>query len=82
MANPFNHVMALTWRAISQEMVDVVGVDHVSIGTDQSATPGLLPAYDDFTRVIEAMLSGGFTPAEVAKIAGGNYMRIFAATAG
>jgi membrane dipeptidase len=26
-----------------KEMVDVVGVDHVSIGTDQGGTPGLMP---------------------------------------
>jgi membrane dipeptidase len=65
-----------------KEMVDVVGVDHVSIGTDQSAAPGLLPTYDDFTRVVQAMLSGGFTPSDVAKIAGGNYVRIFASAVG
>jgi len=65
-----------------KEMVDVVGVDHVSIGTDQSSTPGLLPTYDNFTLVVEAMLRGGFTPAETAKIAGGNYARIFATAVG
>jgi membrane dipeptidase len=65
-----------------KEMVDVVGVEHVSIGTDQSGAPGLLPAYDHFPRVVEAMLSGGFTPSDVAKIAGGNYVRIFAAAVG
>jgi len=32
--------------------------------------------------VVEAMLKGGFTPAETAKIVGGNYVRIFAASAG
>jgi len=28
------------------------------------------------------MLRGGFTPAETAKIVGGNYLRIFSASAG
>jgi len=63
-----------------KEMVDIVGVDHVSIGTDQSASPGLLPSYDTFALVVDAMLRGGFTPAETAKIVGGNYLRIFAAS--
>ena len=65
-----------------KEMADVVGVEHVSIGTDQSASPGLLPQYDDFTRLVDAMLNGGFTPADTARVIGGNYMRIFAASAG
>jgi membrane dipeptidase len=63
-----------------KEMVDVVGVDHVSIGTDASASTGLFPDYDKFTGLVDAMLSGGFTPADTAKIVGGNYLRIFAAS--
>jgi membrane dipeptidase len=65
-----------------KEMVDVVGVEHVSIGSDHSSSRGLFKGYGDFTPVVEAMLRGGFTPAETAKIAGGNYLRIFAASAG
>jgi len=37
-----------------REMVDVVGVDHVCIGTDQQTTPGALQDYGNFARVIEA----------------------------
>jgi membrane dipeptidase len=65
-----------------KEMVDVVGVDHVSIGSDHSSSQGLFKGYGDFTPVVEAMLAGGFTPAETAKIVGGNYLRIFEASAG
>jgi membrane dipeptidase len=65
-----------------KEMVDVVGVDHVSIGSDHSSSQGLFKGYGDFTPVVDAMLRGGFTPAETAKIVGGNYVRIFAASAG
>src|SRR5262245_45009611 len=65
-----------------KEMADVVGVDHVSIGADASSNPGLLQRYDDFTRLVDAMLRGGLTPADTAKIVGGNYMRIFAASTG
>ncbi len=63
-----------------KEMADVVGVDHVSIGTDTSSGPGLFPQYDHFTQLVDAMLRGGFTPADAAKIVGGNYLRIFAAS--
>jgi membrane dipeptidase len=65
-----------------KEMADVVGVDHVSIGGDASAAPGLLRKYDDFTRLVDAMLRSGFTPADAAKVVGGNYLRIFTASAG
>ena len=65
-----------------KEMADVVGVDHVSIGTDTSSTPGLFSEYGPFPRLVEAMLRGGFTRADAAKIVGGNYLRIFAASVG
>jgi membrane dipeptidase len=62
-----------------KEMVDVVGVDHVSIGTDQQVSPGSLQDYSQWVHLVAAMLRGGFTPEETGKIAGGNYMRIFKA---
>ena len=65
-----------------KEMTDVVGVDHVSVGTDASSAPGLFSTYDRFTALVEAMLRGGFTAADTAKIVGGNYRRIFAASVG
>jgi membrane dipeptidase len=60
-----------------KEMADVVGVDHDSIGTDQQVAPGSLQDYAHWVQLVAAMLRGGFTPEETAKIAGGNYMRIF-----
>jgi membrane dipeptidase len=63
-------------------MVDVVGVDHVSIGTDQQTAPGSLQDYAAFTALVEAMLRAGFKPDEAGKVIGGNYVRIFAASAG
>ncbi len=65
-----------------REMVDVVGVDHVSIGTDQQVSPGALQDYGDFGRLVDAMLASGFSPEEAGKLIGGNYLRIFAASAG
>ena len=63
-----------------KEIVDVVGVDHVSIGTDQHVTPGSMQDYKQWVHLVAAMLRGGFAPEEAGKIAGGNYVRIFRAT--
>jgi membrane dipeptidase len=62
-----------------KEMADVVGVDHVSIGTDQQVNPGSVQDYAKWVELVAAMLRGGFTPDEAGKIAGGNYLRIFRA---
>ena len=65
-----------------KEMADIVGVDHVSIGTDQHVTPGTVQDYTQWVHLVAAMLRGGFTGEEAGKIAGGNYMRIFRAAVG
>jgi membrane dipeptidase len=65
-----------------KEMAEIVGVDHVSIGTDQHVSPGSLPDYTQWVDLVAAMLRGGFTPEEAGKIGGGNYMRIFRAVVG
>ncbi len=65
-----------------KEMAEMVGVDHVSIGTDQHVTSGSVPDYTQWVHLVAAMLRGGFTREEAGKIAGGNYMRIFRAAAG
>ncbi|CAM4066464.1 dipeptidase [Bordetella muralis] len=65
-----------------KEMADIIGVDHVCVGTDQQVAPGALQDYAQWVNLIAAMLRGGFTPEEAGKIAGGNYMRIFRAAMG
>src|SRR5437763_16673922 len=65
-----------------KEMADIIGVDHVSIGTDQHVTPGSVPDYTQWVHLVAAMLPGGFTAEEAGKIAGGNYLRIFRAAVG
>ena len=59
-------------------MVDVVGVDHVGIGTDQLGLlgPSCLPSYADLPQ-LAAALSTRFKPPEVSKLLGGNYRRVF-----
>lgn len=60
--------------------VDIVGADHVSMGTDNAGF-GELPAvwddYSDFPQVVQAMRRRGFSAQEIRKIAGGNYVRLF-----
>ena len=65
-----------------KEMAEIVGVDHVSIGTDQFDARGCLEDYTRWVHLVAAMLRGGFTAEEAGKIAGGNYMRIFRAAVG
>jgi membrane dipeptidase len=65
-----------------KEMAELVGVDHVSIGTDQFDARGCVEDYTKWVHLIAAMLRGGFTPEEAGKIAGGNYLRIFRAAVG
>jgi membrane dipeptidase len=65
-----------------KEMAEIVGVDHVSIGTDQHVSPGSMPDYTQWVHLVAAILRGGFTPDEAGKIVGGNYMRIFRAAVG
>jgi membrane dipeptidase len=60
-----------------KEMADIVGVDHVSIGTDQFDSRGVVADYTRWVHLVAAMLRGGLTEEEAGKIAGGNYMRIF-----
>ena len=65
-----------------KEMADIVGVEHVSIGTDQFDARGCVEDYGRWMHLVAAMLRGGFTAEETAKIAGGNYLRIFRAAVG
>jgi len=65
-----------------KEMAEIVGVDHVSVGTDQFDSRGCLEDYTRWVHLVAAMLRGGFTAEEAGKIAGGNYMRIFRAAVG
>ena len=76
----------LAFRSIDQwvdgiaHAVDIVGADHVAMGTDNSGF-GELPAvwddYADFPLVVRAMRRRGFSAQEIRQIAGGNYVRLF-----
>jgi len=60
--------------------VDLAGVEHVGFGTDNSgfgATPAVWDDYRDFPLIVRLMRKRGFSPEDIRKIAGGNYLRVF-----
>lgn len=61
-------------------MADIVGVDHVGLGTDLLGLVGAsaLPGYADLPQ-LAAALRTRFNAAETEKILGGNYRRVFEA---
>ena len=73
-------------------VVDAIGVDHVGIGTDDDLLSsrtgtGLNRAWQGMTggffpTVVEEFLRQGFNSAEIAKISGGNFGRVFGAVTG
>jgi len=44
-----------------KEMVDVVGADHVGIGTDQQVNPGAIQDYASYGGLADEMLKSGFS---------------------
>ncbi len=63
-------------------MADVVGVDHVGLGSDMLGLPhgAVFSNYRQLPDLAEAMLTVGFSPTDVGKVLGGNYARVFSAT--
>jgi membrane dipeptidase len=60
--------------------VEAAGVDHVGLGTDNSgfgATPSVWDDYRDFPLIVRLMRRRGFSPDDIRKVAGGNYLRVF-----
>jgi membrane dipeptidase len=62
-------------------LVDVVGVDHVGLGSDMQGLvgPSTFGSYELLPELAAALLETGFSPAETGKLLGGNYARVFAA---
>ena len=66
-------------------MADVVGVDHVAIGTDMDGIPLQFATFDDYSEwpsIATALLARGYGRADVAKVMGGNVARVLRATIG
>jgi len=57
----------------------LVGIEHVGIGTDLNGTrtSTVIPTHKEFALISTSLLARGYTESDVAKIVGGNFMRIF-----
>ncbi len=64
-------------------MVDTTGIDHVGIGTDMGGltAPPTFSSYRQLPDLAAALSARGFSDDEVLKLLGGNYARVFAASA-
>ena len=62
-------------------MIAAVGVDHVGIGTDMDGiSPPSFVSYDDYAEwpsLGAALLARGYSRDDVAKVTGGNFLRVF-----
>ena len=63
-------------------MAAVAGVDHVGLGTDMLGLVGAatFDSYAQLPGLTAALLAAGFGAEDVAKLMGGNYARVFAAS--
>ncbi len=62
-------------------VVKLVGVEHVGIGSDFDGGGGLADCQDiaDFPKITEELLIRGYSAEDIAKIWGGNFLRVFKA---
>ena len=66
----------------SARLADVVGVQHVALGTDMNGLVGAstFRSYRDLPALAGALRQHGFSVEDVRRILGGNYARVFRAT--
>jgi membrane dipeptidase len=62
-----------------RRMADIVGVDHVGLGTDMLGfiSPPVFQSYEQLPSLGAALLSAGFSQSETEQLLGGNYRRVF-----
>ena len=68
------------WITSILRLIETVGIDHVAIGTDMDAN--FMPVfadYADWPLIPSALLAHGLSEADVAKVMGGNFLRLMAA---
>ena len=79
-AAPLRYKSIDEWVDGIAHAVNIIGVDHVGMGTDNSgfgALPAVWDDYSTFPLVLQSMRRRGFSAQEIRKIAGGNYVRLF-----
>jgi membrane dipeptidase len=71
------------WIGSILRLADAVGIDHVAIGTDMDAN--YMPVFSDYADwplIPAALLAHGMHEPDVAKVMGGNFLRVLAAQRG
>lgn len=63
-----------------RHVADLVGVEHVALGTDFDGTVSVPFDASGLPQLTEALLNAGFSPAEIRQIMSGNAIRIFRQT--
>lgn len=64
----------------TEELVEAIGIDHVALGTDMDAN--YKPVWDNYRKtpwVVGGLFKRGWSHEDVAKVMGGNFMRVFRA---
>ncbi len=59
-------------------VVNLVGVDHVGLGSDLDVIPAPVGMEDvtDFPKITEGLPTRGYSEEDIAKILGGNFLRV------
>ena len=63
-----------------EHVIDVAGIDHVGLGTDFDGVnylPEHLQDATDFPVITGALIERGYAEKEIAKVMGGNLLRVF-----
>lgn len=57
----------------------IIGIDHVGIGTDLNGMGAetVVPTHKEFALIPAGLLARGYSEGEVAKVVGGNFLRVF-----
>lgn len=71
------HITELVAHA--RHIADIVGPEHLAVGTDMNGVPGVMAGFGDETdlpKLTSALLNGGFGDREVEGILGANALRV------
>lgn len=83
-ANPLPYATLEDVVAAFQHVIELVGVEHVGIGSDFDGVGDSLPVgmkdVSNYPNLIEALLELEYSIEDIAKIMGGNLMRVWHAT--
>lgn len=77
---PDLHVSIDEWVAVVDRAIQLIGEDHVSLGSDFDGGPPLpqgMRDVRDLAMITDAMLRRGYSEARIRKFLGGNLLRVF-----